>query len=93
MEIISDSVSATKSSAGGSNTESYRNSVKRLIEMGMEHINVNFGGGTSGRLLELYDEYFDAVDENLVYETEESDWRFDLAKNNVFSELYRGLRI
>ena len=59
----------------------------------MEHIDVNFGGGTSEKLFELYDEYFDAMDENLVYETEESNWRFDLAKNNVFSELCRGLRI
>ena len=76
-----------------SDTENYRSSVKRLIEVGMEHIDVNFGGGTSEKLLKLYDEYFDAMDENLSYETEEGNWRFDLAKNNVFNELFRGLRI
>ena len=74
-------------------TENYRNSVKRIIEMGWKHINVNFGGGTSERLLELYDEYFDTMDENLAAETEEGNWRFDLARNNVYEELYRGLRV
>ena len=88
MEIISDS-----SSAGGVGTENGRNSVKRLIEMGWEHIENDFGGGTCEKLLKLFDEYFDAMDENLAYETEEGNWRFDLARNNVYNELYRGLRI
>ena len=75
------------------NTENARKSVRGLIEMAWQHIDNNLGGGTCQNLLKLYDEYFDAMDENFMYETEESNWRFDLAKNNVHKELQRGLRI
>ena len=61
--------------------------------MGWYHIDNDFGGGTSENLLKLYDEYFDAMDENKVNETEDSKWRLDLAKNNVYKELHRGLRV
>ena len=74
-------------------TEFSRNMVKRLIEIGKLHIDVNFGEGSSARVLQLYDEYFNAMDSNNLYETEDSNWRLDLAKNNVFEELHRGLRI
>ena len=61
--------------------------------MAWQHIENDFGGGTCENILKLYDEYFDAMDENNVYETEESNWRLDLAKNNLKEELHRGLRI
>ena len=76
-----------------SNTENARNSVRGLIGMGWQHIENDFRGGTCENLLKLYDEYFDAIDQISLYETEESNWRFDLAKNNVYKELHRGLRI
>ena len=81
MEIISHS------------TENARKSVKQLIWMAWQHIENDFGGGTCEDLLKLYDEFFDAMDENKLNETEESRWRYDLAKNNVYKELHRGLRI
>ena len=74
-------------------TENDRKSVRGLIEMGWQHIENDFGGETCENLLKLYDEYFDAMDENSFYETEESNWRFNLARNNVYKELHRGLRI
>ena len=40
--------------------------------MAWEHIENDFGGGTCEKLLKLYDEYFDAMDEYRVSETEES---------------------
>ena len=61
--------------------------------MAWQHIENDFGGGTCENLLKLYDEYFDALDENKLNETEESNWRLDIAKNNVHKELHRGLRI
>ena len=57
------------------------------------HIDNDFGGGTCMYLLEIFNEYFDALDENRDNNTEESRWRLDLAKNNVHQELHRGLRI
>ena len=74
-------------------TERSRNLVKHLIGMAWHHIDNDFGRGTSAGLLEIYDEYFNALDENRVNETEESRWRLDLAKNNVYKELHGGLRI
>ena len=74
-------------------SEKSRNLVKHLIGMAWQHIENDFGGGTCVDLLELYDEYFNALDENRLNETEESRWRLDLAKNNVYQELHRGLRI
>ena len=44
-------------------TEKSRISVKELIDMGSEHIDVNFGGGTSKKILRLFEDYFDAIDE------------------------------
>ena len=44
-------------------TEKSRISVKELIDMGREHIDVNFGGGTSKKTLRLFEDYFDAIDE------------------------------
>ena len=61
--------------------------------MAWHHIDNDFGGGTSENLLKLYDELFDAMDENKLNETEETRWRLDLAKNNVYKELHRGMRI
>ena len=75
------------------NTEFYRKSVKRLIGMGWQHIENDFGGGTCENLLKLYDDYFNAMDESNLCGTEERNWRLDLAKNNVYQELHRGLRI
>ena len=74
-------------------SEKSRNLVKHLIGMAWHHIDNDFGGGTCAGLLKLYDELFDALDENKLNETEESKWRLDLAKNNVYKELHRGLRI
>ena len=61
--------------------------------MAWQHIENGFGAGTCMVLLELYDEYFNTLHENRLNETEESRWRLDLAKNNVYQELQRGLRI
>ena len=60
--------------------------------MAWHHINNDFGEGTARRLLELYEELYDAMDANYIEDTEESRWRLDLAKNNVYEELNRGLR-
>ena len=68
-------------------SENSQNLVKHLIGMGWQHIENDFGGGTCVHLLELWDEYFNALDENGVNETEESRWRLDLAKNNLLEEL------
>ena len=61
-------------------TENSRKLVKHLIGMGWQHIENDFGGGTCEGLLKLYDEYFDAMNENSVNETEESRWRLDCKK-------------
>ena len=76
-----------------SGSEKSRNLVKHLVGMAWCHIENDFGGGTCAGLLQLYDVYFNALDENRLNETEESIWRLDLAKNNVYQELHRGLRI
>ena len=72
-------------------TDFYRNLVKRLIGMGWQHIENDFGGGTCEGLLKMYEEYFNAMDG--LCDTDDSRWRLDLAKNNVYQELHRGLRI
>ena len=61
--------------------------------MSWYHIDNDFGGGTSAALLRIFDEYFNALDENRVNETEETKWRLDLAKNHVHQELCRGLGV
>ena len=75
------------------NTERSRNLVKHLIGMAWQHIDNDFGGGTAQNLVKLYNELFDAMDGNDVDDTEETRWRLDLARNNVYEELYRGLRV
>ena len=74
-------------------TENSRNSVKELICMGWEHIENDFGGGTCERLIKLFDEFYDATENNHKLETEESSWRLDLARLNVYNKINWGLRI
>ena len=74
-------------------TERSRNLVKHLIGMGYHHIDNDFGKGTSEGLLRLYEEYFNAMDADRLNETEETAWRLDIARNMVYGELRRGLRI
>ena len=74
-------------------SDNSRKFVKHLVFMAWQHIENDFGGGTCKNILKLYDEYFDAMDEINFNETEESNWRLDIAKNNLYKELHRGLRI
>ena len=74
-------------------TESVRNLVKHLIGISWQYIDSDFGEGTSKNLFKLYNELFDAMDANDVDDTEESRWRLDLARNEVYEELHRGLRV
>ena len=59
--------------------------------MGREHIDMNFGGGTSKKILRLFEEYFDAIDDNNRFETVETNMKLDRARLNVYNELNRGL--
>ena len=74
-------------------SEKSRNLAKHLIYLAWQHIDNDFGGGTAQNLLKLYNGLFDAMDANYIEDTEESRWVLDLAKNNVYEELHRGLRI
>ena len=61
--------------------------------MACQHIDNDFGGGTAKKLLKLCEELYEAMDVNYIEDTEESRWGLDLARNNVYEELHRGLRI
>ena len=72
-------------------TEKSRISVKELIDMGREHIDGNFGGGTSKKILRLFEDYFDAIDEYNRFNSDDNNMKLDTARLNVYSELNRGL--
>ena len=72
-------------------TEKNRISVKELIDMGREHIDVNFGAGTSKKILKLFEEYFDAIDEHNRFNSDDNNMKLDKARLDVYNELNRVL--
>ena len=71
-------------------TESAKKLIRQLIAMDWRRIERDVGAGTCDRLVKLFDEYFDAIEEDDNYETS---WNYDLAKNNLYEELFKGIRL
>ena len=59
--------------------------------LGREHIDVNFGAGTSKKILKSFEEYFGAMDEHNTFNSDENNMRLDKARLDVYNELNRGL--
>ena len=74
-------------------TEFGRKMVRQVIAFDWREIEANVGVGTCDKLVRLHDEYYDALDKDFLYETDESSWNLDLAKNNLYEELFKGLRV
>ena len=74
-------------------TEKSRKSVMEIIHMDWRGIERDVGKGTCEKLIKLFDEYFSAIEEHDKLDTDKSKWKSDLAKNNLYEELYKGLRL
>ena len=74
-------------------TERSKKLSEHLIIMGQYHIDKQFGMGTAGNLVKLSNELYDSLQADDELDTEESRWGLDLAMNNFYEELHRGLRV